>query len=192
MKSGKLLIVSASSGAGKTTLVQEVIECLNPYHIKRVVTYTSKQPRPGEVDGRDYHFVSEEEFKKKIDQNFFVEYSTVYGAYYGFPETILQEIDRGARYIGIVDQAGAASIKARKKDAILFWINPPDDTILKQRLVSRAQDCVETIDFRLSLVEQEKEFLAQKKLFDHIIVNNDLQKAVAELERIIKNLLGAP
>jgi len=93
MSNAKLFIVSACSGAGKTTLVNAVIENLRKKQvpIERVITYTTKQPRAGEVDGRDYHFVSVEDFQRKIQEGFFIEYSEAYGNYYGSPKSLFEK-----------------------------------------------------------------------------------------------------
>ena len=185
---GKLFVLSAPSGAGKTTLVLKVIERLKGrYDLKRVITYTSKQPRSGEVSGVDYHFVSESEFVLKIEQDFFVEYSTVYGAYYGVPKEIFSYIDEGGCSIAIVDKAGAASIKSYRKDAVLIWVKPPSKEALAQRLASRARDTKEQIDFRLSLAEEELADQEQDMLFEYVVMNDTLEMAIEQLERIIKS-----
>lgn len=183
---GRLFVVSAPSGAGKTTLVTKVIEQLTPqYGVKRVVTYTSKQPRPGDVNGFDYHFITEEDFKAKIAANYFVEHSTVYGAYYGFPRFVVEEIYQGANYIVIVDRAGAASLKTYIKEAVLVWIKPPDKAALAARLAHRGQDSAETIAFRLGIAETELTTEAEH-FFDHIVINDDLEQAIAELAGLIQ------
>lgn len=186
---GKLFIISAPSGAGKTTLVMQIIERVKGQcALKRVITYTTKTPRPGEVHGIDYHFISEADFKEKIEQDFFIEHSTVYGAYYGFPKEIFWSIEQGEHFIAIVDRAGAVSIRAYKNDAILIWISPPSESALEQRLSSRAQDDESQIALRLSLARQE---IAERNdhLFDHIIINDELSTALAKLEDIIKSNL---
>ncbi len=186
-KPGKLFLISASSGAGKTTLVREVIARLTLDHpIERVITYTTKAPRPGECDGIDYHFLSEAAFLEKLEQGFFVEYSTVYGAYYGFPRTILDNVNCGTSYVGIVDRAGAASIKAAYADVILVWIKAPDVQTLETRLASRAQDSADMIAFRLAIAQQELAQEATDELYDHTIVNDDLEQSITGLENIIR------
>ena len=188
--SGLLFVVSAPSGAGKTTLVTKVIERLKGDHaIQRVITYTSKQPRPGEIQGVDYHFLTEAEFIGKIKQNFFVEYSTVYGAYYGFPKDVFDAIDEGQHFIAIVDRAGAASLKAYRKDAVLIWIKPPGKGALAERLISRAQDSQGQIAFRLALAQQEMARQERDELFEHVILNDSLEAALDRLEEIINKAL---
>ena len=118
---GTLFVISAPSGAGKTTLVREVLDRLRAeLGLMRVITHTSKQPRTGEVQGVDYHFLSEEEFKQKIEEEFFIEHSTVYGAYYGVAKALFKKLDEGIHHIAIVDRAGAASLKAKVAMQFLF------------------------------------------------------------------------
>ena len=187
---GKLFIVSAPSGAGKTTLVQEVIARLRASHgIERVITYTTKQPRHQEVHGVDYHFVSESHFKQLLTEEFFVEHSCAYGAYYGFPQTVLDQVEAGSSFIAILDRAGAAAVRAKKQDAVLIWISPPSKEALEQRLARRGQDTEDTIKFRLALAEQELCSQEGDTLYDHIIMNEDFQKAVQLLEKIVINAL---
>lgn len=184
---GTLFVISAPSGAGKTTLVREVLDRLRAeLGLMRVITHTSKQPRPGEVQGVDYHFLSEEEFKQKIEEDFFIEHSTVYGAYYGVAKALFKKLDEGIHHIAIVDRAGAASLKAKVADAVLIWIHPPAKEVLEQRLSARAQDSQEVISFRLKIAEEELEVAKEETLFEHVIVNDDLQEAVRELENLIR------
>jgi guanylate kinase len=184
---GTLFVISAPSGAGKTTLVCQVLERLHrELGLMRVITHTSKQPRPGERHGIDYYFLDEEEFKRKIAQDYFIEYSTVYGAYYGVGRELFKRLDEGIHHIAIVDRAGAASLKVNVADAVLIWIHPPAKEVLEQRLSTRAQDSEDTISFRLKIAEQELESAANETLFEHVIVNDDLQEAVKQLEQLIR------
>ncbi len=184
---GILFVISAPSGAGKTTLVREVLDRLRAeLGLVRVITHTSKQPRPGEQHGVDYHFLSEEEFKQKIEEDFFIEHSTVYGAYYGVAKTLFKKLAEGIHHIAIVDRAGAAALKAKVTDAVLIWIHPPAKEVLEQRLSARAQDSQETISFRLKIAERELEVAKEETLFEHVIVNDDLQEAISQLENLIR------
>ncbi|MBA3751696.1 guanylate kinase [Candidatus Dependentiae bacterium] len=185
MKKGKLFVVSAPSGAGKTTLVNEVLKTFKEHNIQRVVTFTSKKPSLCEVSGVDYHFVSEEDFKAKIEQGFFVEYSTVYGAYYGFPKSALYLIEEGLSFIAIVDRAGAVSLKAYKEDAILVAIRPPDKKALAERLSLRARDTTQEIEFRLGLADEEFFNEEDDKLYTYVIVNDQFEKALAIFRQLI-------
>ncbi len=186
MQSGKLFVISAPSGTGKTTLVTTIIEHLPTYNLQRVVTYTSKQPRSGEIPGVDYHFLSEAEFVKKIEEGFFVEYSTVYGAYYGFPKEVLTQMAQGKHLLAIVDKAGAAALKKHIEESILIWIKPPDKESLHKRLLSRAQDHEDAIAFRLAIAQKELD--EGQDLFHHIITNDDFNEAIGCLAHIIKTV----
>ena len=189
MKKGKLFVVSAPSGAGKTTLVQQVIKHIgHECSLQKVVTYTTKSPRPGEVQGRDYNFLSELEFKERIAEGFFIEHSTAYGSYYGFPREVFSFLEDGRSFMGIVDLAGAESIRAYTAEAILIGVRPPDVASLEERLTGRAGDSEEAIKFRLGLARDELAKI-HEGFFNHIIVNDELDKAVKVLESIVRQEL---
>lgn len=191
MKKGKLFLVTAPSGAGKTTLVQQVIKHIgHECALEKVITYTTKQPRPGELPGRDYNFLSEIEFKKRIEDGFFVEHSTAYGAYYGFPKEVFGFLGTGTSYMGIVDITGAESIRAYSSETVLIGVRPPDITALKERLTQRAEDTEEAIAYRLSMAQQELDKI-QEGFFNHVVINDQFEKAVSTLEAIVRQeLLG--
>ena len=108
---GKLFVVSAPSGAGKTTIVNFIVERYGHYfNLSRVVTYTTKKPHKSEKNGLDYYFVSKEEFEQKAKEDFFIEYSTAYGHYYGSPFHIVHDLDIGKSYILVIDQNGAKNV----------------------------------------------------------------------------------
>ncbi len=189
-KQGKLFVVTAPSGAGKTTLVQHVIARLSPeYQLQRVITYTTKQPRKGERNGIEYHFLEEEAFKQRIGEGFFIEHSTAYGSYYGFPKEVFTFLSEGKSYMGIVDVAGATAIKAYSEHAILIGIRPPDQQVLEQRLMQRAEDSASAIAFRLGLAEDELACL-EEGLFKYIIINDLLDDAAQKLEAIVRKELA--
>ncbi len=189
-KRGKLFVVSAPSGAGKTTIVLEVLKGLKDASIQRVVTFTSKKPSSLEAQGIDYHFVTTEEFKEKIEQGFFIEYSTEYGAYYGLPKSGLHPLDEGCSCIAIVDKEGAVSLNNYERDAILVRIEPPDTKALEERLSHRGRESEEDIAFRLSLADKELSAMRSSSLYKYVIVNNEFDKAVVEFERLIRYELG--
>jgi guanylate kinase len=188
-KKGKLFLVTAPSGAGKTTLVQHVITRLSPeYSLQKVITYTTKRPRPGEREGIEYHFLSEEDFIQRISEGFFIEHSTAYGAYYGFPKDIFFSLSQGQSFMGIVDIAGAKAIKSYFPDSILIGIRPPDQHALEQRLRQRGEDNSSEIAFRLTLAQNELTHL-EKGLFNYIMVNDLLDDAILKLEEIVRKEL---
>lgn len=183
---GSLFIVSAPSGAGKTTLVDALLKKLGPtYGLERVITYTSKKPRASEVNGVHYHFITPKEFEQKIKEGFFIEWSGAYGSYYGSPRAILEGLAKGSSYIMILDRAGARAIAERIPGATLIWIAPPSLYILRQRLELRGQDSLETIERRLKLADQELEDELRNPQFSHHILNENWQNALAQLESIV-------
>ena len=137
VKPGNLFIVSAPSGAGKTSLVSKALELLSDKSISRAITYTTKNPRKGEMHGKDYYFISKAEFEEKIQQDYFLEYSTAYGYYYGTPRSYIYDIESGHSYIMIIDRAGAQQITKQFDKAILIWICVKDLQTLKARFQKR-------------------------------------------------------
>ncbi len=185
---GLLFLVSAPSGAGKTTIVNEVLkeigtQCL----IKKVVTYTTRPIRIGEVDGVDYFFIKENDFLKKIKNHFFLEWSTWYGSYYGFPQTILNDLKNGISYIAIVDRFGARKIKELYKDAILIWIEPENIEVLKQRLIFRGTDNEDEIKKRLEKAAIEIDEEKKEKLYEIHIINDEFHSTV---KKVINFIVG--
>jgi guanylate kinase len=187
---GKLFLVAAPSGAGKTTVVQQVVARLCPeYPIHKVVTYTTKQPRAGERQGIEYHFVTQTDFLMKITQGFFVEHSTAYGSYYGFPKEVFSWLSVGRSFIGIVDIAGVKAIRAYSDEVVLIGLRPPTEQILAERLRHRAEDSPSDIAFRLSIAQNELAHI-DENFFNYIIINDLLDDATRQLEEIIREELG--
>jgi len=182
---GKLFILSAPSGAGKTSVARNVIQLIGDAHnIKRVITYTSRKPRSGESSGIDYCFISEDEFKKRIDQNFFLEYSTAYQSYYGTPRSILYDMANGKSFLLIVDHIGAGKVY-KKVDATLIWLYTSNIDILRKRLLNRATENSKEIIGRLQQAQKEIEQEKKVKLFHHHIENNDIKNTVNAVLKII-------
>ncbi|HOH55211.1 MAG TPA: guanylate kinase [Paludibacteraceae bacterium] len=185
--SGKLIILSAPSGTGKSTLVQYLLT--RPFDLEFSVSATSRPPRGNEQNGKEYYFLSKEEFQKKIAQNEFLEYEEVYpGCYYG---TLRSEIDRisakGKNIIFDVDVLGGLNIKKQYNGrALAIFIAPPSLEELKKRLMIRGTDSPEMIAKRLEKAEFEMSFAPQ---FDVVIVNDDLEKAKKATEEVIFNFL---
>lgn len=192
VKSGKLFVVSAPSGCGKTTLVDAVIKRLSGnFNIEKVVTYTTRQPRTGEVNGIDYNFISVQEFERKIAEQFFIEYSAVYHHYYGSPCHVIDEMRLGKSYIMILDLAGAISMRALFEQARLIWIYPPSLHALTQRLIERGSDDGEQIKRRIFLAKQELSDTIIHSKFDYFLLNDSLQQAIDAFEAILfKELCG--
>jgi len=176
---GVLLIFSAPSGAGKSTIVKEVMERLPGLEFS--VSATNREPRGNEVDGESYHFLSTQAFKQHIDRGEFVEWEEVYpGKFYG---TLKSEIDNrlhsGISVVLDIDVVGGCNIKEQYgARAVSFFIAPPSLDVLKQRLVARGMDSPESIATRMSKAAEE---MTYSHRFDWIILNNHLEDAVAEV-----------
>lgn len=181
-----LFLISASSGVGKTSLVKRVIgQVSSSYAIERIVTYTSRSPRATDVLGSDYHFITEDEFLKKIKENFFLEWSVAYGAYYGTPSRILKDLTAKS-LIAIVDIAGAQALKQIVPHATALWIAAPSLKEIEARLLKRGSEVSEERDFRLALAEKEAAFLKENSfLFNYFVINHDFETAALKINQIL-------
>ena len=181
---GKLIIISAPSGSGKTTIVKEILA--SGLNIEFSVSAASRQPRMNEVNGRDYYFLSVDEFKEKIEKDEFLEWEEVYpGSFYGTLKSELQRIwDKGNHVIFDVDVKGGINIKKYSpENALAIFIKAPSIEELEKRLRNRLTDNEETILKRVAKAEYELSFAPK---FDKIVVNDNLEKAVKETYETIK------
>jgi len=179
--SGNLFVVSAPSGAGKTSLVQALLN-INP-HIDLSVSYTTRNPRPGERDGHDYHFVSRETFLAMAERGEFLESAEVYGNLYGSSQTwISHEIQRGRDILLEIDWQGASQIRGIFPDCISIFILPPSLEALEQRLRGRGKDDDKVIAKRLAAVSEDVAHVAE---FDYVIINDNLNEALRELNAVV-------
>ena len=183
MKRGKLIVISAPSGSGKTTIARAIMQKYPGMLFS--VSATTRRPRVGETDGRDYFFLSKEEFQRRVQSGDLVEWEEIYGNYYG---TLKSEVDRtlhrGAIMLFDVDVKGALSIKKTyPDDSILIFIKPPSFEVLKDRLLNRKTEDDATIRRRLDRVPMELEKGSQ---FGWQVVNDDLQTAVRKVDDIIR------
>ena len=183
---GKLFIISAPSGTGKTSLVNVLLrEWKNEHQLKRVVTYTTRVPRKDEMEGRDYHFISREDFEKKREEGFFLESGVFCGNYYGSPVFVLDPAYRNEdSYLLVIDRAGGLKIKDTP-GAVLIWIIPPSLQELKARLEKRGKDSAESIEQRIKKAQQELECEERENSYTYRLVNDDFIKAKTELKRLI-------
>jgi len=185
---GKLIIFSAPSGAGKTTIVRHLLD--KNLNLEFSVSATSREPRQTETHGKDYYFLTVKEFKQKIENNEFLEWEEVYnGNYYG---TLKSEVDRirelGKNVIFDVDVFGGLNIKKFYGDsALAIFVQPPSVEELRKRLMSRSTETEEKIQMRISKAEHELSFAHE---FDVRITNNDLQQACRKAEELIREFLG--
>ncbi len=181
-----LVIVSAPSGTGKTTIVRELIARMSAYlPITQAITYTSREMRAGEEAGVDYHWISPAEFEQKIQEGFFLEWSAAYGAYYGTPRTILQDIAKGVTVILVIDRAGARQIKELIPDALTVWLTVPSLDELRRRLETRARDSQEQIERRLEIAKRELEEEKKYQFYAYSIENSKKESTIIALENMI-------
>lgn len=184
---GKIIIVSAPSGAGKTTTVKHLLQ--QNLGLEFSVSATSRQPRPGEINGKDYHFIPESEFRQKIENREFLEWEEVYeGILYG---SLKSEVNRilnlGKSVIFDVDVVGGLNIKKfYGNDALAIFITPPSVEELEKRLKKRSTETEEKINTRIAKAKKEMEFAGQ---FDVIIVNDVLSTALADAEKAVAGFL---
>jgi len=183
---GHILVVSAPSGAGKTTIVKSILKDIP--HLAFSISSTTRKKRENETDGVDYHFMSEKNFLGKIEKNEFVEWEKFYDYYYGTTKGFIDEkIKNGISVLLEVDVKGALSIKAIYPEAILVYIYPPSFEVLVERLKNRKTE--DEIDFK-KRVERAKMELSQKDKFDYLVVNNDLNTAISEVKSLIKKIIN--
>jgi guanylate kinase len=184
---GKLLIFSAPSGAGKTSIVRALLERIPDLEFS--VSACSRPMRPGEKDGVDYYFLSPEGFRERIDRGLFLEWEEVYpGSYYG---TLKSEVSRiwglGKHVVFDVDVAGALNIKNQfGEKALAVFVKPPSVEELRKRLVLRRTETEESLQKRIGKARQEMEFAES---FDRILVNDDLETAIREATEIVRDFL---
>lgn len=180
---GNIFVISAASGTGKTTLIARLLQ--HHSDIRASVSHTTRAPRRGEENGKHYHFVSVPEFERMIEEGQFVEYAEVYGNYYGTSTQSLESLTRqGVDVILEIDTQGAEQIRRLLPQAYSIFIAPPSLATLEQRLRQRAADAPQVIAVRLAEARNEIE---QARLFDYLVVNDDLTAAEAALLHIIKS-----
>jgi len=184
-RKGRLLVISAPSGTGKTTLCRLLMDQFKG--ISYSVSHTTRKPRAGEVHGTDYYFVSVEEFERMIANQELVEWAKVHDNYYGTSlGFIRQSIDQGRDILLDIDVQGAANIRAVYPEAVTVFIMPPSMEALRERLGKRGTDSPEVIETRIKNAVMEME---QKDLYRHVIVNDDLETAKNQLFFIVRACL---
>ena len=181
-QTGLLLILSAPSGAGKTSLYRALLERMEG--VVASVSHTTRSPRPGEVDGRDYHFVGEEEFRRLVEAGAFLEHAWVFDRYYGTSrEAVEKERETGRDVVLEIDWQGGRQVRERVPEAVSVFILPPSREALRERLEGRGQDDPEVIERRMRDAEAEISHYAE---YDYVIINDDFEEALDSLVAVVK------
>lgn len=180
-RKGLLTVISAASGTGKTSLRRRLLETLS--QTARSISYTTRAPRGDEVDGRDYFFVDRARFDGMLHRGELIEHAEVFGYSYGTAwATVDQQLSSGVDVLLDIDVQGGKQIQAKVPDALLIFLLPPSMDELRRRLVNRATDAPEVIERRLAKAKDE---IAQSKIYDYLVVNDDFDKAAADMRAII-------
>ncbi|MGZ8164727.1 MAG: guanylate kinase [Methylobacter sp.] len=181
MNNGKLYIIAAPSGAGKTSLVKQLISDLDNLAVS--ISHTTRQIRPGETNGQDYYFINVEDFQAMQEKQAFLEYAQVFDNFYGTAQqTLEQNLEKGLDVILEIDWQGAQQIKKLLPDSISIFILPPSTEVLLQRLRNRGQDDEQIIARRMRDAVAE---IRHYEEFDYLVVNNVFEQALTELKSII-------
>ncbi len=182
MSDGILFIVSAPSGAGKTSLLQALLSRDNGLALS--VSHTTRSPRPGEVDGVHYHFVSEETFQRMAEEGAFLEQAEVFGNRYGTSEAAVRDqLASGRDVVLEIDWQGARQVRRVFPDAVSIFVAPPSIEALRERLERRGQDAVEVIERRMA---QARDELAHYPEYDYLVINDDFEAALEGLHAIVR------
>lgn len=181
-KKGVLVVVSGFAGSGKGTLMKELTSRYENYALS--ISATTRDPRPGEVDGREYFFKTEEEFKEMIEQNAFIEYAQYVSHYYGTPRAYVEnQLDAGKDVILEIEIQGALQVKQKFPETLLLFVTPPSAEILHERLVRRGTEDAGTIALRMARAEEEVKVIEQ---YDYLVVNDKLDECVVSMHSIIQ------
>jgi guanylate kinase len=183
---GKVFVITGPSGVGKGTLIEQLLERVSELELS--VSATTRRPRPGEEDGRDYHFLNVAEFEHRIKDGDFLESATYSGNRYG---TLRQEVERslavGKSVVLEIELQGARQVREAMPEAVQIFIAPPNPSVLRERLEGRGTDSSRAIEERLRTADTE---LAARDEFPHVVVNDDLEKAATELEELVREELS--
>ncbi|WP_297519490.1 guanylate kinase [uncultured Clostridium sp.] len=178
---GVLIVISGPSGAGKGTICKALLE--KHEEISLSVSATTRNPRTGEVDGVNYHFLEKENFVKRVEENDFLEYAQVYGNYYGTPKSNVEKIlDSGRDVILEIDIQGALKVKEQSNEGVFIFILPPSMEELKQRIINRGSETPESLMTRFKSAYKEINYVSK---YNYAVVNDTVDKAVEKIEGIL-------
>lgn len=178
---GLLIVMSGFSGAGKGTLMKRLLNDYEDYVFS--VSMTTRAPREGEVDGKDYFFVTKEEFEKAIAEDGFVEYATYVGNYYGTPKAyVMEQLKKGKNVILDIEVQGAMQIKEKFPDALMLFVIPPSIKVLLERLRKRGTEDEATIQRRITQAKTECTYMDR---YEYIVINDDLDTAVQQMHSMV-------
>lgn len=178
----KLFVISSPSGGGKTSLINKLFEDSRSTNFEKSISDTSRQKRQGDLEGKDYYFLSEKDFKDKIKKEKYVEYATVFGNFYGTSKEEIKTKYNNSNLILELDWQGAYAVKELFDDAKLIFLVPPSLDDLKQRLIKRNLDSSEAIERRLSEAKKE---ISKSEMYDYLVLNDDFDKAFEDLSQIL-------
>ena len=183
-KKGKVVIISGPSGVGKSTICKELVKQISDVCMS--VSVTTRPKSDAEIDGKDYWFISEEEFQQRIDNDLLLEHAKVFSHYYGTPkDKIAEALDAGKVAILEIDVQGAKQAKAVFDDAVMIFILPPTEKALADRMNRRGRDAEDAAEERLNGASAE--IAAAWQYYEYMVINEDLQQAVSECAQIIEN-----
>ena len=178
----KLFVISSPSGGGKTSLIKKLFGDSRSANFEKSISDTSRQKRQGDLEGKDYYFLSENDFKNKIKKEEYVEYATVFGNFYGTSKEEIKTKYNNSNLILELDWQGAYAVKELFDDAKLIFLVPPSLDDLKQRLIKRNLDSSEAIENRLSEAKKE---ISKSEMYDYLVLNDDFDKAFEDLSQIL-------
>ncbi len=181
-RKGILIVVSGFSGAGKGTLMKELLRNYDNYALS--ISATTRNPREGETDGKEYFFKTVEEFEKMIAQDALIEYAKYVNNYYGTPRAYVEEqLEAGKDVILEIEIQGALKVKEKFPETLLLFVTPPDAVTLKNRLVGRGTETMDVIESRMQRAAEEAEGM---EAYDYLVINDDLETCVKEMHSIIQ------
>ena len=179
---GLLVVVSGFSGAGKGSIMKRILQKYDNYALS--ISATTRDPRPGEMDGQDYFYKTQKQFEKMIDKDELIEYASYQGNYYGTPKAYVEkQLNSGKDVILEIEVQGATKVKELLPDTVLIFVTPPNAQELRDRLTKRATESADQIRGRLRRAVVEAEYMPT---YDYILVNDDLETAVTELDEIVR------